>query len=220
MSDTDSKPSAAPRAKRGRPRDASLDDRILTAALGVMADVGLRGCTIDAVAVRAEVPKSTIYRRWPSKDELQVATLERYVTESQPIPDTGTLRGDLSELFRAQIRAYGSKQARPMVSFAFSVLAEGEAVPTATGQAVRRFATSRRSRYREVLERARERGEVRDTVDIEVAISFLFGAVWARLADLQPIDDGFADEVVDLACRALAPEGDTVSLGGRTARRG
>lgn len=194
-----------PRAKRGRPRDASLDDRILTAALAVMAEAGLRGCTIDAVAVRAEVPKSTIYRRWPSKDELQVAALERYVNESQPMPNTGNLRDDLSALFRAQINAYGSREARPMVSFAFSVLAEGEAIPTATGEAVRRFALVRRQRYREVLERARQRGEVRAEVDLEVAISFLFGAVWARLADLQPIDDAFADGVVDLACRSLAP---------------
>lgn len=194
-----------PRAKRGRPRDASLDDRILSAALAVMAEAGLRGCTIDAVAVRAEVPKSTIYRRWPSKDELQVAALERYVNESQPMPDTGNLRDDLSSLFRAQIQAYGSREARPMVSFAFSVLADGEAIPTATGEAVRRFAILRRQRYREVLERARNRGEVREEVDLEVAISFLFGAVWARLADLQPIDDSFADEVIDLACRALAP---------------
>lgn len=206
MADSDQELSEPPRAKRGRPRDTSLDDRILTAALGVMADAGLRGCTIDAVALRAEVPKSTIYRRWPSKDELQVAALERYVEESQPMPDTGTLRGDLSALFGAQIRAYATKEARPMVSFAFSVLAEGEAIPTATGQAVRRFALTRRERYREVLERARGRGEVRDDVDLEIAISFLFGAVWARLADLQPIDNGFAEGVVDLACRALAPD--------------
>ena len=202
---TESEVAPSPRAKRGRPRDASLDDRILKAALAVMGDAGLRGCTIDAVALRAAVPKSTIYRRWPSKDQLQVAALERYVTETQPMPNTGTLRGDLSELFLAQIRAYGAKQARPMVSFAFSVLAEGEAIPTATGQAMRRFALARRQRYREVLERARDRGEVREGIDMEVAISFLFGAVWARLADLQPVDDAFADGVVDLACRALAP---------------
>ena len=205
---TDTTPPSAgeqPRPKRGRPRDASLDDRILAAALAVLADSGLRGCTIDAVALRAEVPKSTIYRRWPSKDELQVAALERYIAATQPIPDTGTLRGDLSEIFRAQIRSYGSRQARPMVSFAFSVLAEGEAVPTATGEAMRRFATARRTRLREVLERARDRGEIREDVDLEILISFLFGAVWARLADLQPIDDAFADGVVNLACRAVSP---------------
>lgn len=196
---------AQQRPKRGRPRDATLDARILDAALALMAQGGLRACTIDAVAVRAEVPKSTIYRRWPSKDELQVAALERYVAESQPMPDTGTLRGDLVELFAGQIRMYGSREARPIVAFAFSVLAEGEAVPTATGRAMRRFALERRERYLEVLQRGMRRGEVRDGVDLEVAISFLFGAVWARIADLQPVDDDFANRIVDLACRALAP---------------
>ena len=206
MSDTkQGEVEAGQRARRGRPRDASLDERILTAALAVLAEGGLRGCTIDAVALRAEVPKSTIYRRWPSKDELQVAALERYIDETQPIPDTGTLRGDLADIFSAQIRAYGSKQARPMVSFAFTVLAAGEAVPTATGQAMRRFAVARRARLREVLERARARGEVREDVDLEVVISFLFGAVWAGIADLQPIEEAFTDGVVDLACRAVAP---------------
>ena len=206
MSDTkDDVVLEVPRTKRGRPRDASLDDRILTAALAVLADGGLRGCTIDAVALRAEVPKSTIYRRWPSKDELQVAALERYINETQPIPDTGNLRDDLAAIFGAQIRAYGTKQARPMVSFAFSVLAAGEAVPTATGEAMRRFAVARRARLREVLERARSRGEVRTDVDLEIVISFLFGAVWAGIADLQPIGEQFTDGVVDLACRAVAP---------------
>jgi AcrR family transcriptional regulator len=206
MSDTrDDAADKEPRAKRGRPRDTSLDERILTAALAVLSEGGLRGCTIDAVAMRAEVPKSTIYRRWPSKDELQVAALERYINETQPIPDTGTLRGDLTEIFGAQIRAYGTRQARPMVSFAFTVLAAGESVPTATGQAMRRFAVARRARLREVLERARDRGEVRPEVDLEVVISFLFGAVWAGIADLQPIEESFTDGVVDLACRAVAP---------------
>lgn len=205
MTDTiRSETGACERPKRGRPRDASLDERILRAALEVMGEGGLRRCTIDAVALRAEVPKSTIYRRWPSKDELQVAALERYVTEHQPMPDTGTLRGDLDALFRSQIRAYSSREVRPMVSFAFSVLADGEAVPTATVAAIRRFALNRRARYREVLERAQARGEVRANVDLEVAISFLSGAVWAHLADLQPIDDVFADAVVDMAERALA----------------
>lgn len=202
---TESGVSTKPRPKRGRPRDASLDARILDAALALMAHGGLRACTIDAVAIRAEVPKSTIYRRWPSKEELQVAALERYVDEAQPMPDTGNLRDDLEELFGSQIRMYGSREARPVVAFAFSVLAEGEAAPSATGGAMRRFALERRARYREVLERGLKRGEVRESVDLEVAISFLFGAVWARIADLQPVDDDFAEQIVDLACRALAP---------------
>ena len=67
---------ASRRLRGGRPRDASLDARILSETCALLAARGFRGLRIDEVARRAGVPKSTIYRRWPSLAELAVDAVD------------------------------------------------------------------------------------------------------------------------------------------------
>ena len=84
---------AAPR--RGRPRSEQADRSILQAAAELLAERGLGGMSIEEVAARAGVGKTTIYRRWTSRGTL---ALDAFLTEfqgQQPLPDTGSLRGDL-----------------------------------------------------------------------------------------------------------------------------
>src|SRR5687768_10063074 len=83
--------------QRGRPRDASRDDALRQAALEVMAEVGYRALTMDAVAARARAGKATIYRRWESKLDLVIDTCTQLATQNLAAPDTGSLAGDLRE---------------------------------------------------------------------------------------------------------------------------
>ena len=60
----------------GRPRDTTVDQRILHATTSLLAQKGFRGLRVDDVARSAGVPKSTIYRRWPSLTDLAVAAVD------------------------------------------------------------------------------------------------------------------------------------------------
>src|ERR1051326_8266077 len=80
--------------KPGRPRSAQADQAILSAALEELAEVGFEALSIEAVAARAGVGKTTIYRRWPSKMELALEALSMVHTEV-PVIDTGNFRDDI-----------------------------------------------------------------------------------------------------------------------------
>src|SRR3954471_7408044 len=82
-----------------RPRvEGDRERQILDAALEVLAEVGYDRLTMDAVAQRAKASKATLYRRWNSKATLIVDGLASQKS-TPPVPDTGTLRGDLIEAF-------------------------------------------------------------------------------------------------------------------------
>src|SRR5215469_4158725 len=59
--------------RRGRPRDSAVDSRVLDAAWDLLHAKGFAGLTVDEVAERAGTAKTTVYRRWPTKDHLAVA---------------------------------------------------------------------------------------------------------------------------------------------------
>ncbi|HET7638015.1 MAG TPA: helix-turn-helix domain-containing protein, partial [Ktedonobacteraceae bacterium] len=80
--------------KAGRPRSAQSHRAILEATLALFAEVGLQGLSIEAIAERAGVGKTTIYRRWSSKEDMIKDALDLF-RSGNPIPDTGNIRNDL-----------------------------------------------------------------------------------------------------------------------------
>jgi AcrR family transcriptional regulator len=87
---------ARPKRGRGRPRRAGADEEILTVALAMLREKGYRELTVDAVAERANVAKTTVYRRWPSKGSLVAAALSP--TSRDPSPNQGSLERDLTHI--------------------------------------------------------------------------------------------------------------------------
>ena len=79
----------------GRPRDPETEQRILDAALRLLAEEGYSRMSLDGVAAEAGVSKPTIYRRWSSKADLATAAL-RGIQTAEPRPDTGSTVGDLT----------------------------------------------------------------------------------------------------------------------------
>src|SRR5690349_24182713 len=80
---------------RGRPRDSDADRRILDAARQALLSAGYAGLAIDQVAQRAGVAKTTLYRRWPTKDHLAIAVYADMLDRDVPVTDTGDVRADL-----------------------------------------------------------------------------------------------------------------------------
>jgi AcrR family transcriptional regulator len=82
--------------RKGRPRNADADDAILAATREALAELGWGGLTMGDVAVRAGVAKTTLYRRWPSKNELVVAAVAEQLNGLE-MADLGSLRADIED---------------------------------------------------------------------------------------------------------------------------
>jgi AcrR family transcriptional regulator len=72
---------------RGRPRKEGADDQILEAARALLAEHGYAAFSVDTIAERTGIAKTTIYRRWPTKGALVAAALDRpsSATDAQTI---------------------------------------------------------------------------------------------------------------------------------------
>jgi len=84
-----------------RRRGAELEDALLDAAWAVLVEHGYESFSYEAVAAKASTSRAVIYRRWPKRGDLVLATLLRYSgTHPLTVPDTGTLRGDALAFLR------------------------------------------------------------------------------------------------------------------------
>src|SRR5271156_7094325 len=81
-------------------RSARVREAILDAALSELIDGGYAALSVEAVAARAGVNKTTIYRRWPTLDDLLVEALTEWSHDALPAQDTGNIETDLLALGR------------------------------------------------------------------------------------------------------------------------
>lgn len=87
----------------GRPREQRLDEALLEAGLEVFLERGYHGATFAEIARRAGVGTPAMYRRWSTKAALAIDLVVRE-SEPEPIPDTGSIRNDLTEFVRLRLR--------------------------------------------------------------------------------------------------------------------
>jgi AcrR family transcriptional regulator len=190
-------------AQRGRPRSAEADRAILNAAVDLLAERGLAAMSIEEVAARAGVGKATIYRRWSSKGLLALDAFVTSFQEQQPLPDTGTLRGDLIAALTAWVRAVTGTSMGAMLT---GLIAEAQHDPSLRAAWRERVLEPLRSQHRIMLDRASARGEIPATVDQEVVLDLFFGAAQHRLLlDHLPLTDDFIRQVVDVILDGIRP---------------
>ena len=170
-------PRISRREAPARPRvEGDREQEILDAAIAVLVDVGYDRLTMDAVATRAKASKATLYRKWAGKADLVIDAL---MSEKSPVEvpeDTGSLRGDLLAMFCG----HGGLTDRHQTALLGSVV-------TAIGRDPE-FATAFREKFiapkvavgRAVYERARQRGELRDDIDLDILTAALPGIVLHR----------------------------------------
>src|SRR3954449_9334616 len=161
---------------RGRPRDAALDDRILEQVVALLASRGFAGLTLDELAVRSGVAKTTVLRRWPTKAAVAAAGVERLALQSVDVPDSGTLSGDLHALLHGAVDTF----VRGRGQFVPRLLREAGHHPEIT-DLLDAVLHTRRQGYRRVLAGAVARGELDPSVDQELLIDMLIGPLWTRL---------------------------------------
>ncbi len=171
------------RRGRGRPRDPKTDERIIEAAADLLRERGFERMTVDDVAARAGVGKATVYRRWPSKDDLAVAAMERLYSVEMPQPDTGSIRGDLAESYRAVLTFVGSPQGSAYLKMSIAESVRDERIAALYRKATERAEDQARVMYL----RAIERGEVRGDVDLDCCVQWLGGLIAVRAITNRPL---------------------------------
>lgn len=164
----------------GRPRDTDADARIMAAAIEEYAEHGWAGYSVNAVARRAGVSKSTIYLRWSDKDALLADSVTARTHDIEDV-DTGTLRGDLEALAANLLRHYLDPLG--WATLRMAVDAAGSASPP-------RFAEQVTRRHRlaaeGILRRAVDRGEASADLTESLVTEALYGTITMLALTLPP----------------------------------
>lgn len=181
-----------------RPLSEEARQKAVDAAQSLVAECGMDGFTIDAVAKRSGVAKTTIYRHWNSANELLVHALDCQI-EHIPAPDTSTLRGDLLQLFSMMRTILNTPGTRQMFLDMGSAAARDSELET-----VKKAMVDERTRpIREIVRRAIERGEIPE-IDLEVATVLVEGPFIARMfMSSEPVEPWETEVAVDFIARGL-----------------
>lgn len=159
----------------GRPRDADADGRIIDAALAEYAAHGRAGYSLNGVARRAGVGKSSIYLRWRDKETLLVDAV--HARANVPEVDTGTLEGDLLEVYSWLLQHFLTEAG--WVAVRIAVDGAGE---DATWAAPERVGAQHARVLGLVWQRATARGEIPSPDDsrVRVATRMMYGDLLLR----------------------------------------
>lgn len=188
---------------RRRPggRTAATSDRVFAAALDLIASGGLQACSVQAVAEAAQVNRSTLYRRWPTRAALVLEAVAACVHQAVVIPDTGDLHQDLVTALLRLAHFLSSPVGRAAFLAAIEVQADE------TGQSLHaELWRARRSALAPMFSRAVSRGELAPDVDIDVLLATTAGAVYFQLFVVgEPIDETWARSIASTVVSRTSP---------------
>ena len=180
-------------------RSARVRGAVRDATLGELAEKGYGGLTVEGVAARADVHKTTVYRRWGGIEGLIADALEMASGEPWPVPDTGTVEGDLRALARLVLTGFSDPQEGPISTAFISAAAQD----TGVAHALHRFLTARHEQSARVVTRAVARGELPGEVDpVEVVRATVASLYYRLFISREPIDGPVADRAADAALAA------------------
>lgn len=181
---------------------------ICAAVFEELAAVGYARMSIEAVARRAGVGKTAVYRRWASKLDMVVDIVPAVAADDLPAPATGTLRGDLRALLDTAARALRHPLASQIIP---DLLAETARNPELTRTLEGVLHGVQRTHAAAVLQAAVARGELPTDLDPEVAVDLIVGPLYWRLAVLRtPLADDYLDRLTAATAAALATLGEGV----------
>ncbi len=182
-----------------RPRSTEIDTKVLAATYALIEERGLGNISIDEIAKVTGVAKTTIYRRWDSADELVMRAIEANV-ESFDIADTGSLGGDIGELYRRIIEIGGNDGFRTVL---LSLMSKAASDPKL--QVVHNQISEHRSQpLLELIQRARQRGDIASTMNDTVARVLIEAPVTLLLISPRPHRPKDLDEIIRAVVRSLS----------------
>lgn len=174
----------------GRPRSAQSHQAMLQATLELLAEVGFEAMSIDAIAARAGVGKTTIYRRYNGKEELVADAIES-IREEVLIPDTGKLSSDIDVLIENAAHITLTPLGRQTVAMIISSAASNSGFAQIYWT---NYLQPRRQAFAVVIERAKARNEVQKDLDPGLVFDTMSGIMLYALI-FQPTSESWAGYV-------------------------
>jgi AcrR family transcriptional regulator len=182
-----------------RPRSSAAHQAALAATVELLFEVGVEGVTLEEVASRSGVARSTLYRHFGSKESLVVAAASCCLVQ-HPTPDTGSLEHDLRLLFEG-FRQDEEAQRVPQL---LAILLDASRRDPALGGLLHDLVEERRRPLRTVLQLAQLRGEIRADLDLDTAMALIIGPfTHRRLIDGAETDDAFVETILTAAIAGL-----------------
>jgi AcrR family transcriptional regulator len=155
----------------GRPRSKQSHQAMLQATLELLGEVGFDRLSIEAIAARAGVGKTTIYRRYATKEELVADAIES-VREEIVLPDTGSLQSDLNELVQNAAQITLSPLGRQTVA---TIVSSAASNPQFARIYWTKYLEPRRKTFAVVIERAKARNEIPTDLDSDLVFDTMSG---------------------------------------------
>ncbi len=178
-----------------------MEQAVLSVARRLLAQGGVRQLTMEAVAAETGIAKTTLYRRWGSKEELALAVVLDMTREVVAAPADGDIRTSLIAYLDAAITTLRTTLMGSVMQGLASDLATN---PELRDEFHTRVVALRRAHLDELVRAGIQRGELRRTVDVDLLHDLLFGPVYYRLlVSGGPLDPGLAAQIVDAVIPSL-----------------
>lgn len=191
-------------ARRGRPRDASVERTVVEAVLRLIEEgVSVDGLSIERIARTAGVGKATIYRRWSGRDPLLLDVM-RSLDDPPPPPAGHSVRDDLVALLEFIRRRGLAKRGSAVMRTA---AAQFQSRPDLWDQYHEVMVRNRREALQRILRRGTETGEVRRDVDLDLLTDLFAGPMLSRtmLHRWTPLEEGLSERIVDTVLEGVRP---------------
>ncbi len=195
-----------PSKKSEREPSAKVNSRVersrhtvLSAAFELLSEGGVASFSVDEVARRSGVAKTTIYRHWPTREALVIDACSRMIAE-QETPDTGSLEGDVTAILMEIAHLL------PTANWSFvlpSIVDTAERNPE-FAEIHSRIQRGHAAPLRAVLQRAVDRGELSAHADASTIVAALLGPLfYRRWFSREPIDDAFVKTIIKRVLASL-----------------
>ena len=167
-----------------------------------MAEKGINGLSIEEVALRAGVGKTTIYRRWSSRGTLALDAFLAEFGGQQDLPNTGTFSEDLRAALGAWVKAVSGTSAGAMLVGLIGEIQHDRNLAVAWQDQV---IAPLRAQYSIMLDRGVRRGEIPAETDAGVVLDLLFGACYYRLllGQQRQLNEQFVNQIVDVVAAGV-----------------
>jgi AcrR family transcriptional regulator len=188
-----------PGTRRPGGRTARTRAAVLQAVISELAENGYAGTTVERIAERAGVAKTTIYRRWGRLTGLLADLMAQYAAQEIPVPDTGHLDSDLRALAREIVASLQD----PAIRAAFGSVVAAAIQDQAAREVLSRFIAARTATMTAIMQRASQRGELPDSTDAGEVLQIVTAQIYYRLFIVgeQP-SHGIADRAAATAAAA------------------
>ena len=183
----------------GRPRSERRHKAILQAAMDLVVELGFRAVSVESLAAKTGVAKTTIYRRWPNKAAVVMDAFMDRLLRTQ-FPDTKKATDSIRLQMRSMAKAFRTEDGAVLKA----LLAESQFDAELATAIRERWTLPRRKLALAVLQKAVSQGEVRANIDLEATIDLLYAPMYYRLQRGTPaLSEEYIDEIFNQVMKGL-----------------